>query len=174
MIDLETVSTFFDAGIISIGAVKFDYTGILDKFYVNVSLKSIKEFGLHVDPKTLKWWAEQKPGAIEALFKKSVSLPEALERFNDWYGEKSLPTFSNGCDFDQVIMRTSFRAVGSKERWDYWDGNCYRTLKNLLDGDKSLTPPVNEDAHNALADAEWQALHTINMWKAWAGEIEQV
>lgn len=174
MIDSETVSTFFDAGMLSIGAVKFDHTGILDRFYVNISLKSIKEFGLHIDPETLRWWAEQKPGAIEALFKNAVSLPEALQRFNDWYGTESLATWSNGCDFDQVIMRTSFRAVSSKERWDYWDGNCYRTLKKLLDGDKSLTPPANEDLHNALADAEWQALHVINMWKAWAGEIDHV
>lgn len=173
MIDLETLATHFDSGILSIGAVKFDYSGILDRFYVNVKISSTKKYGLYIDPETLAWWNEQKPGVIESLFEKAVPLDVALQRFNDWYGSDSLQTLSNGSDFDQVIMRNAFRAVGSIEPWKYWDGMCFRTLKELIDPDRQLCP-TKEVAHNALEDAENQALWCIAMWKAWVGEVEHV
>lgn len=174
MIDLETIGTHFDSGILSIGAVKFDYAGIHDRFYANVKLSSTKKYGLFIDPETLKWWNEQKPGVIESLFDKAVPLDVALQQFNDWYGTESLGTWSCGADFDQVIMRNAYRAVQMVEPWKYWDGQCYRTLKNLLDDDRVLDPSKNEMAHNALIDAERQAEHMIAMWKIWAGTVESV
>jgi len=174
MIDLETLGTHFDSGILSIGAVKFDYSGILDRFYVNVKLTSTKKYGLFIDPETLKWWGEQKPEAIESLFKNGIPLDEALQRFNEWYGKDSIFTWSNGSDFDQVIMRNAYRVVGSVEPWKYWDGLCYRTLKELIDPTRTFNPYANDVAHDALVDAERQAEHMITMWKLWAGEIESV
>lgn len=174
MIDLETTGTHFDAGILSIGAVKFDHTGILDQFYANVKLTSIKRIGMHIDPDTLKWWKEQKPEAIESLFRSSISIEDALDSFNSWYGDTSLPTWSCGIDFDSVIMRNAFKKTGRKEPWEYWHGNCFRTLKGLIDPDKTLQPYKNEELHNALSDAKHQALWCVNMWKVWAGSIDSV
>lgn len=168
MIDLETLGTGFNAGILSIGAVMFDHSGILDEFYINVKLRSITDAGLTIDPDTLKWWAEQHPGAIESLFKKAVPLKEAIEKFNLWYGKDSMATWSNGANFDQVILSTASRAVGLKEPWEYWHGQCFRTLRSLIDPKKELAPNL-EIAHNALHDARGQALHMINMWHLWNG-----
>jgi hypothetical protein len=168
MIDLETLATHFDAGVLSIGAVKFDYRGIQDRFYMNVKLSSTKKYNLFIDPDTLRWWNEQKPGIIESMFVKSVPLDVALLAFSEWYGKDSMNTWSNGSAFDQVILRNCYRKIDKKEPWDFWHENCYRTLKGLIDADKKLQPPVNEQLHNAMADAEWQANHMINMWYVWA------
>lgn len=173
MIDLETLGVHFDSGILSIGAVKFDYSGILDRFYVNVKLSSTKKYGFYIDPETLKWWGEQNPGAIESLFQNAIPLESALERFNEWYGPDSIPIWSNGADFDQVIMRNAYRVVGRVEPWKYWDGHCFRTLKELIDPNREFCP-TKEVAHNALEDSENQAVWAINMWKIWAGTVESV
>ena len=47
MIDLETMSTRSNASICSIGAVKFEGSTILDKFYCTIDLKSCKDGGLN-------------------------------------------------------------------------------------------------------------------------------
>lgn len=168
MIDDETLSTRFNAGILSIGAVKFNYAGVQDEFYVNVKLSSLKKYGLHIDTDTLKWWNEQHPGAIEALFKNSVTLEVAMQKFNDWYGKESLTTWSNGTDFDQVINRNAYDVTGIKCPWDFRDGMCYRTMKNVFN-DKSLWPPDDAKGtkHNALDDAKFQAQHLQNIWHYW-------
>lgn len=167
MIDLETLATSFDAGIVSIGAVKFDHSGILDEFYVNIKLKSIHQHGLRIDPETLKWWGEQDPKALESLFSKAVLIEHALSSFKQWYGSSSMHTWSNGATFDLVIMNNAFKVVGDKEPWEYHHGLCFRTLRTLIDPKKKLAPNI-EIAHNALHDAKAQALHMIAMWHAWA------
>lgn len=174
MIDLETLSTRYDAGILSIGAVKFDHQGIQDKFYASVKLKSTVKHGLHISQDTLNWWAEQRGDVINSIFENADTLDNTLESFSEWYGKDSLETWGNGADFDIVIMSTAYERVEKKVPWHYRKINCFRTMKGLIDPDGGLVPPKNENAHNALADAEWQALWAINMWKAWAGEIESV
>ena len=70
MLDLETMSVRSNAAIASIGAVKFDTeTGIVDKFYRTVDLRTSKAVGLHVDPETVGWWNNQSKEARQALLK---------------------------------------------------------------------------------------------------------
>ncbi|NDD98181.1 MAG: 3'-5' exoribonuclease, partial [Actinobacteria bacterium] len=59
MIDIETLSTQYNAAILSIGAVKWEESEIVDTFYINVDPKSCKELGLHVEHKTVEWWMKQ-------------------------------------------------------------------------------------------------------------------
>lgn len=167
MIDLETLSTKYNAGILSIGAVKFDHSGIKDEFYVNIRLKSIMEHGLRIDQDTLNWWNDQNPDAIKSLFSGGKSLRQALSEFKEWYGPTSMHTWSNGANFDQVIMCNAFDVFSEKEPWDYYHGMCFRTLRSLIDPKKTLAPKI-EIAHNALHDAKAQAEHLIQMWHAWA------
>lgn len=173
MIDLETLSTKYNAGILSIGAVKFDYQGVNSEFYVNVKLRSSKQFNLDISPDTMNWWAQQyedNPEILQEMFKNGKDLEYALGDFVDWYGPDSMNTWGNGSDFDLVILTNAFNVFGMKTPWTYGHINCYRTLKGLIDKDRQLLPPKNKMHHNALADAKWQAEHMINMWKVWAGE----
>ena len=94
MIDLETMSTDCHAAICSIGAVKFNLeVGIKNTFYCTVDLASCKAAGLHISKDTVEWWSKQNPAALKELRKDNISLSEALDRFDDWYGTRSLPTW---------------------------------------------------------------------------------
>ena len=59
VLDLETLSTRSNAAIVSIGAVAIENLEVVDEFYVNVDPSTCKEAGLHIDPLTVEWWAEQ-------------------------------------------------------------------------------------------------------------------
>lgn len=152
MIDLETLSNHRNAAILSIGAVKFTETEILDTFYINVHPKSCIDAGLHVSRDTLTWWTEQNRAAWEACKANRVDLKQALTEFSGWFGPESKWTWSCGVDFDVAIMDAANAAVGMKSPWKWADTRCFRTFKALF--------PIKLERvgthHNSLDDAKWQ------------------
>jgi exodeoxyribonuclease VIII len=161
MLDLETMSVRSNAAIASIGAVKFEVgTGIVDKFYRTIDLRTCKAVGLHIDPETVEWWNKQSKEARQALLKDNVSLNQALDDFTEWFGRSSLPTWGNGAGFDNVIMENAFAACNMKRPWRPWEDRCYRTIKNIIQ------VPADERQgvyHNALDDALHQTRHLLKI-----------
>lgn len=167
MIDIETFGTNNEAAILSIGAVKFDPNEAVqhsdptlwhfENFHVAVTLESCVGLGLKMDASTVMWWMDEKRDAArKKLFAmERVDLASTLDGFLQWYGPQSLPTWGNGASFDNVILRSAFKACGMTAPWQFWDDRCYRTLKNLVD----VKRPYNAEAHSALADAQQQARH---------------
>jgi len=197
MLDLETMSSKRNAAIVAIGAVKMDMRAvdhaqhlnaghpdlpsgeappfIVDSFAIGVNLKSCQAVGLHVDGDTVMWWLRQSDAARVALCptgneKDLPTLYDALLKFNAWFGLDSLPVWGNGSDFDNVILANAYDAIGAPPPWKYSHNRCFRTLKNLVPPTATLAPPPNEKAHDALADATWQAQYLFNIQKhlGWA------
>ena len=160
MLDLETMSQRSNASIASIGAVKFDTTGILDEFYTTVNIKTCKDVGLRIDKETVQWWMEQSKEARDMLKIGNVSIQEALDLFSDWFGRKSLQVWGNGATFDNVIMESAYIATEKTVPWKWWDNRCYRTVKSLI-----VVPEDERQGvyHNALDDAKHQARHLIKI-----------
>lgn len=161
MVDLETLSQRNDAAIVSIGAVKFTQDKIIDEFYINIDPLSNKEYNFHIDPNTINWWKDQKPEAWKSLKTNRIGLKDALVKFNEWYGDTNLQTWSCGSDFDLVIMNNAYQATQIKEPWNYWDKMCFRTFKKLF----KIDMEVNGVNHNALDDARNQASYIIEVFK---------
>jgi len=163
MIDLETLSTRPTASIVSIGACKFDFEiGIFDKFYINVSAHSCKMHGLHISTDTIEWWSKQSKEARLTWQKDPVSLQDALQKFLDWYGDKSMKTWSNGADFDLPIIANALLTCNLQVPWKYWDGSCVRTIQMITN---TKVPRSDGTHHNALDDAVNQANYIISMVK---------
>lgn len=161
MIDLETMSVDCHASICSIGAVKFNLeVGIKDTFYCTVDLASCKEAGLHISRETVEWWSKQNPEALKELRKDNISLTDALDKFDDWYGTRSLPTWGNGAGFDNVVIHHAYRALKRERPWKYWDDRCYRTMYNLV---KIPDEKREGTHHNALDDALHQTKHLLRI-----------
>lgn len=167
MIDLETLSTRPTAAIVSIGACKFSDTKIVSEFYVNVSAKSSKENGLHVSKETVDWWLKQSDSARNALLINPQPLDVALKMFLEWYGSKSLKTWSNGADFDLPIMANALLQCSMEVPWKYWDGMCVRTIQTLTN---SKVPRQEGTHHNALDDAVNQAKYIMRFMNNGAGQ----
>jgi DNA polymerase III epsilon subunit-like protein len=166
VLDLETLSTRSNAAIVSIGAVAIENLEIVDEFYVNVDAKTCKEAGLHIDPLTVEWWAQQDMEARQALTVDPLPLDEAIDKFVTFFKEGNI--WGMGANFDVVIMENAMTLSGwnsnrdarEKYPWKFWDIYCLRTLMNVLD--KRL-PKANN--HNALDDAKAEADMLIEILK---------
>lgn len=170
MVDLETLGTSNDALILSLGACRFhpDSTEIVDSFYVKIDPASAQAYGLKIDVATVMWWMEQDAMARDALTDTDgqVDLVTALEGFAMWVGPDSLPLWGNGATFDNVLLRSAYKAIGMDCPWAFWDDRCYRTVKNLAPEIKLERAGVH---HNALDDAISQAKHLQAIARCWAG-----
>lgn len=161
MLDLETLDTALTSQVLSIGACKFSDKGILDSFYVNLKIREGSSLGFTTSKDTLKWWKEQASEAMQMAVINAVPYSEGVDMFLDWYGSYSMPTWSNGADFDIPIMKNHFVVLNKIQPWNFRDTRCYRTLNGLL-GD---VVPLQRTgvAHCARDDAISQANHVIAM-----------
>lgn len=158
MLDLETMSTHFNAAIISVGAAKFDHRGVQDSFYEVVDLESCQ--GLDIRPATIMWWLKQDKLSIEQLFNNPRPLKIVLEEFSSWAGKNPI-VWGNGADFDNVILRNAYEYVGLTCPWSYKNNRCYRTMANLF---SDVKPRPQGIKHCAVDDAENQARHLIEIF----------
>lgn len=158
MLDLETFGNGNDAAIVSIGAVKFDQKDILDEFHVGVDARSCQALGLKIDADTIMWWMHpdraDARAALQAL--ETVDLPSALAGFTDWAGNDVASIWGNGSTFDNVILRSAYRACGLEYPVGFWQDQCYRTIKYRAPGIEIVREGTH---HDALDDARCQAKH---------------
>lgn len=176
MLDLETFGVGNDAAIISIGAVKFDTTEILDRFHVGVNPESCESARLTFSASTLLWWLDQERDAARQRWwaLEKVDLWLALAGFAEWYrtpplavsaappgppahapGEE-LPIWGNGATFDNVILRSAYAACSMPYPAPFWADRCYRSVKALCPELKLERIGLH---HSAVDDAESQARH---------------
>jgi hypothetical protein len=106
-----------------------------------------------VSKNTVTWWEAQGEEARVILETGQVDILEALIKFGEWYGPKSLPTWGNGANFDNPIMENAFRVVGMKCPWDFWDSRCFRTIRSMF----RFKWEFSGTKHYALDDAIHQA-----------------
>lgn len=165
MVDLETMSNKGNAAIVSIGAVAFELsTGeIGPTFYSVVDLRSCEHAGLHIDADTVLWWLKQSSEARSQIVVDGVNLHKALHdlsRFAEGALTDDVQVWGNGVDFDNVILRNAYGAVGLGPFWKHWNNRCVRTIVELgrnagIDPKKTLQ--FEGEPHNALDDAIHQA-----------------
>lgn len=165
MLDLETLGVNPGCVILSVGAVRFDNSGILNEFHAHIDLESACSAGLVIEPSTVMWWLKQSEAARNNLTQSDrEGLCDVLGRFSDWVGDAKVEIWANGASFDFAILKSTCEAVGMSVPWQFWNERCFRTLKNLVSKEiyaaLSVQPTV---AHDALADARAQALTTINL-----------
>lgn len=166
MVDLETMSTEPNAAIISIGAVACRQGVILREFYSVVSLQSCMDVGLDVSASTIMWWLGQSEEARKAVRLASNTITKELGELNAWAESLNNPrVWGNGSDFDNVILKNAYKAVGLKPFWSYYNDRCYRTIKNLIDPQRRLLPREAAVAHHALFDAADQMAHLQAMFE---------
>ena len=155
MLDLETMSLAPNAALVSIGAVKMTALGTTSgTFYCNIDLQSSVDAGLRIDPSTVMWWLQQDAPARNSLAKQARPLHDVLQDFTAWAGEQPV-IWGNGAAADNVWLAEAYKAVGLPRPWTYKDDRCYRTFRAMHQD--VADPPENSEAHNALADAQWQA-----------------
>lgn len=162
MLDLETMGNGPNAAIVAIGAVEFDpATRSLGRhFYRGVSLETAVRGGGEIDASTVMWWLRQSDEARKGICGEGQPLQQTLVEFATWLATlaEDVKVWGNGAAFDNVILASAYRRADLTVPWPYWNDRCYRTMK-------AMRPDVKMERtgthHNALNDAESQALHLM-------------
>lgn len=162
MLDLETLGSKPGSVIVSIGAVKFGSDRILETFYERVDAESCVAAGLRVDVSTILWWLTQSEEARLEITRPGAPLTAVLIRFAQWVGDPNAEVWGNGAAFDNALLSSAYHAVGSCPPWKFFNDRCYRTVKNLR---PEIPFERHGTHHNALADAESQAIHLMALLK---------
>lgn len=175
MKDLETLGTFMNAPIVTIGACFFDpLTGeIGDKFYRKIDMADAMKFGT-VDPETLRWWFKQDPAAQKELTSGDSKLSDALRDLASFYNTgNDAVVWSNGPSFDTTILDYAYwKCLGQKAPWPFWNVRDVRTVVQLAEGlvKKPAAFTKGGVAHNALDDCIFQVGYVSKMWQALRGK----
>lgn len=159
MLDLETLGTGNNAMIISIGAVRFNETEILDNFHVGIEPASCAPFDLKIEGDTVKWWLhpDREPARDAWMALEKVDVTSALLGFGVWATAQGEPVvWGNGSTFDNVKLRHACQVVGIDYPTPFYKDACYRTVKNMA---PFITLERIGTHHDAVDDARSQAVH---------------
>lgn len=174
MLDIETLDTATSAVVLSIGAVTFTESTIIDTFYADVDPKRQLADGRTISIDTIKWWMRQSDEARKCIYEpRNVIDPiQALQLFDSWvYTNEShdeVLVWGNGSDFDNAIVNDLYKTYNMTAPWSHRGNRCYRTLKHhatMIMGAEELKRKLVDPKlkHNALSDAEAQAENAIFM-----------
>jgi 3' exoribonuclease, RNase T-like len=190
MIDLETLGRGHNAAIKQIGAVRWDdkygEQALFDKFVVNVDLESAMQYG-QVDASTLQWWLSQPAETRDSVWHKdiaTVSLPEALVMLAAFLAPvggkrkfigapadepEAIGAFWAHATFDFPILANAYTATGIENPIHFKLCRDLRTIEMLHPVDWTQRHGTH---HNALDDAEYQAINLQSMLAAWGRSWE--
>lgn len=174
MLDIETLSTWPNAPILSIGACFFDpMTGqIGDKFYRRIDIASAMQFGA-ADPETVRWWLKQSDDARLEVIKKGDPLHDVLRALSAFYNTgNDACVWGNGSHFDVTITEYAYhRCLSENAPWPFWNVRDVRTVVQLAEGlvKKPAAFTKGGVAHNALDDCIFQVGYVSKMWRALRG-----
>lgn len=177
MIDLETLSTRFDAAVISIGVAIFNDDKILDS--AGWALAPSEIHG-HIDPKTLFWWTQQAESARTFSFTgKYMASTVAFELKTLLAKYDAKEVWSKDPHFDHVILTSWWDRIPNVGEFPYHyrAPRSYRTLEAeaLRFGyTEDMWQQFNYVAHNPVDDAVTQARAVMQMRKLMGGSQHHV
>lgn len=158
MLDLETLGTRPGCVIRSVGACSFELeTSVVGAgFYRNVTRESCEALGLHVDPKTEAWWAQQSDEARSHLEPDQRDIEDVVrELHNAFRGTGADCIWCHGATFDVPIWEAAAHLLCLQVPWKFFNVRDTRTLFDLA-GFDTRTVGREGTHHNALDDAIFQ------------------
>ena len=169
MIDTETMGLPPTGALISIGAVFFDlHTCALGPTFLRtINLASAVNDGGTLTASTIMWWLGQSDEARKGVRFGGIHIRDALVQFSDWVKEtcrhEDVRPWGNSSSFDLTIVGGAYDRAGIEKPWYWTNERDFRTVQNLYP-DVVYDPSEKGDgAHNALADAVFQAHHLLKI-----------
>jgi len=169
MIDTETMGLPPDGALLSIGAVFFDMKTCTlgPTFYRAINLATAVRDGGTITPGTVLWWLGQSQQARDAVRFGGIDIRNAMAEFSEFITDnstlKTVRPYGNGASFDLTIIDCAYKNAGLTRPWSPFKERCFRTIRNLYPQVEYNPDDKGTGAHNALADAVFQAQHLFKI-----------
>lgn len=157
--DLETGSLHQDAAIFSIGAVAVLNGEIIADFHVRIDPNCYENKGRRFDNED--WWFQNNGQEYYEISTSTITLGDALYQFNEWLDNLS---FEQEFRFWQKRMMDILWLESAAETCSQRNPIPFTSVYELttwLLAKNYVEYEANQNAHNALADAEAQAMSWI-------------
>ena len=170
MHDVETLAT--DSSIpvlLSLGAVKFTRTRIIEQFHVRFDTVDCQRNGLVIEAGTVEWWMDEERADArrQLLSMGKIDLYSGLDGYAQWIRETPSnqlgSAWSQGSSFDNAKLEAIYKRLGIDWPFSYRQIECYRTMRNRFADVPFKRTGVH---HGALDDAHSQAVHMIQIVQA--------
>lgn len=168
MIDTETMGKAPDGALIQLGAVFFDYhtCTLGPRFLKNIHLATAVRDGGTLDPSTILWWLGQSDEARKVRFG-GEDISDVLREFKMWAAGvcrlEDVRPWGNSNSFDLSIVRSAYERKGLEAPWYWTNERDFRTLRNHYPQVEYNPAEKGDAAHDALADAIFQAEHMFKI-----------
>ena len=167
MVDIETLSTETNAVVLSIGAVIFGETKIIeDPFYSTPDYLHQLASGRIVDKDCLAWWKKQGELAQDVvsgnLLTRESNFNVALELNRVYQSYNCKEIWCQG-DFDIPIIRSWMETYSTNPAWHFGAVRDSRTLRKVC---RLKEPEFDGVKHNALADAIYQTERVLDCFRS--------
>ena len=169
MADLETMGKPPSGAICAIGACFFNIQTreIGPTFSETVNLATAVREGGTIDPSTVIWWMTQSEEARRGIAWSARDIKPVMTEFIDFMKEnsdvKTVRVWGNSSTFDMTILSTAIERMGMKQPWFFTRERCFRTVRNMYPSIEYNPDDKGTEAHNALADAIFQAKHLFKI-----------
>lgn len=154
MVDVETLSTTYNAVIIQLAAVKFSFKNdAVETFCINSTIKSSVDLGLSTTQDTIDWWKKQPKEVLVSVTKDAEPIQAVIEQFDKFLGNdtKNLVFWANGMNFDFPVIESTYKALSKPVPWKYWNLRDARTVYAVFGLDWKAYPRIGS-YHNGLDD----------------------
>jgi hypothetical protein len=158
MIDIETLSTEYNACIIAIGAVKFnlyDPSKKREELELLIDVKSCEELNCHKCENTIDWWNKQPEDVLKHVFddEPRFHVKDAIIQLNNFC--KGCSKYWSQGSFDYIILENTMKLLKIEPVWKFWQIRDSRTIGDIC---KDI-PKKPEKAHSPVVDCN----HQINV-----------
>lgn len=156
MIDIEAWDRKETAIILSVGVVDID-TG--DGHVFHTDLLEQERAGRTIGADTARWWATQSEAARILVFCDALWREPADASAKRLMGilEEAEEVWASGTSYDMKILSNFVAMFAPTYQWPFWKERDHRTMRQVFDEFGELKPQRMGVAHDALADARFQA-----------------
>lgn len=172
MTDVECMGNKKDGALISIGAVFFDlHTMTLGPTFLRtINLATAMRAGGTVEASTIMFWLGQSEEARKGVRFGGQDIRVVLTDFGTWIQEtcrhEDVRPYGNSASFDLGKIESACERSGVPVPWHWTHERCFRTIRNQHPGVEYNPDDKGDGAHNALADAVFQAEHLFKIKRA--------
>ena len=169
MCDIETAGLPPSGALMSIGACFFDtHTETIGPtFQRTIHLATATRDGGVIDAGTFLFWLGQPEKARNAVRFGGQDIRVVLADFAAWIAEtcphKDVRPWANAPTFDLTILSGAYQRAGLTRPWHYLQERDFRTVRNMYPAVVYDPKEKGDDAHEALADAVFQAQHLFKI-----------
>lgn len=168
MIDIETLGRDSFSPLVSIGAIEFkpeENKALGREFYQVVDLKEAV-IGYGIDAETLKWWMQQPEKAREVFKEHGQPVQSTLIMLSQFIHQTTkgddFRVWARG-DLDFNILEQKFKLCTVDIPWKYNQKRDSRTFIEELIDFCPCFQEENDNEHNALSDAIYEALKVMHI-----------